>query len=181
MDLDNSNNNNPEEEDEELKTLKTEVTISKAKAMYKDKVLEHVLITRPILRAVHSGKNSLQHESNLLPYLRTRDLLSTQLLHLHAQRKNLQDGELDGIKDRLIIANDKNVVLAKRLRELEALEEMKNSVRTDKTVEKEVMVRQARMRWDTIRGVVSGVIVGSGIDWALDEKLSEVVWECGGD
>lgn len=43
--------------------------------------------------------------------------------------------------------------------------------------EMEREVRKSRQRWRLMKGVASGVVAGSGMDWASDEKLRALVLE----
>lgn len=43
--------------------------------------------------------------------------------------------------------------------------------------EMEREVRRSRQRWRLMKGVASGVVAGSGMDWARDEKLRVLVLE----
>lgn len=36
-------------------------------------------------------------------------------------------------------------------------------------------VKESRQRWKVVKGVASGIIVGSGVDWAADDQLREAV------
>ena len=44
-----------------------------------------------------------------------------------------------------------------------------------KTVEKEL--KDSRRRMKTLKGILSAMIVGSGINWAADEELRELVMD----
>lgn len=82
-----------------------------------------------------------------------------------------------------IAANERNRELSRTL--LALAEEMKSQSTQDiadpklrekvEAVEKEVKESRRRMR--SLKGILSGMIVGSGIDWAEDEILRELVME----
>ena len=36
-------------------------------------------------------------------------------------------------------------------------------------------MKQSRRNWRVIKGVASGIIAGSGVDWARDSKLRDIV------
>jgi hypothetical protein len=82
-----------------------------------------------------------------------------------------------------IIANRKNQELAATM--LALAEEMKSQSAKDiedprlrdqiNAVEKELKVSRRRMK--TLKGILSAMIVGSGINWAADEGLTELVME----
>lgn len=83
-----------------------------------------------------------------------------------------------------------NVVASRKNRELAAImlelaEEMKAQTAKDiedprlreqvSAVEKEV--KDSRRRMKVLKGVLSAMIVGSGINWAADENLTELVMD----
>lgn len=45
----------------------------------------------------------------------------------------------------------------------------------------EEAMKTSRRRWRVMKGVASGVVAGSGVDWARDEKLRNVVLDLDGD
>lgn len=45
----------------------------------------------------------------------------------------------------------------------------------------EAALKLSRQRWRVIKGVASGVVAGSGVDWARDPRLREVVLDFDGD
>lgn len=46
-----------------------------------------------------------------------------------------------------------------------------------KIEEMEREVKRSRQKWRLMKGVASGVVAGSGMDWARDEKLRALVLE----
>ena len=83
-----------------------------------------------------------------------------------------------------------NVVASRKNRELSATmlalaEEMKAQTAKDiedpqlrdqvSAVERELKISRRRMK--TLKGVLSAMIVGSGINWAADENLTELVMD----
>lgn len=47
--------------------------------------------------------------------------------------------------------------------------------------ELEVSMKVSRQRWRIMKGTASGTIAGSGVDWARDSKLLEIVLDQDGD
>jgi small-conductance mechanosensitive channel len=82
-----------------------------------------------------------------------------------------------------IVANQKNRELAQTM--LALAEEMKSQSAKDiedpqlrdqvNAVDKEL--KDSRRRVKTLKGVLSAMIVGSGINWAADEVLTELVMD----
>lgn len=71
---------------------------------------------------------------------------------------------------------EENREMAERIRELARKVE-------GVEVEEEAEVREERRREEwrlrVLRGVLGGLVVGSGVDWARDEELAELVLRCG--
>jgi len=38
-------------------------------------------------------------------------------------------------------------------------------------------VKRAKSEWRVMKGLIGGIIVGSGVDWAADQELIEIVAE----
>jgi F0F1-type ATP synthase assembly protein I len=50
-----------------------------------------------------------------------------------------------------------------------------NSKMMQEQEELEADVKASKQRWRVMKGVASGIIVGSGIDWVHDDELQDVV------
>lgn len=82
-----------------------------------------------------------------------------------------------------IIANQKNrelsktmLVLAEALKSQSAEDIEEPRLREQiRSVEREL--KNSRKRMKTLKGIISAMIVGSGINWAADESLTELVME----
>lgn len=74
-----------------------------------------------------------------------------------------------------------NVELTGTLFELAEQAKRKKAVRLDKPEVQQEMdkltreVKASRQRWKVMKGVASGIIAGSGVDWAKDEDLRNIV------
>ncbi|EWC46947.1 hypothetical protein DRE_03709 [Drechslerella stenobrocha 248] len=149
------------------------------KTLVKDLVITHMVSTRPIVRAIHSGPNRTKLETELLPLLTTRDLLATTLLHLTSQLSNLQRTYTTAASS-LIAHTDRNKDLAEQLRQLSAANEFTEAITTNEAViAKKAKLATEQRRCETLKGVVQGIIVGSGVNWSEDEALQRLVLECG--
>lgn len=90
---------------------------------------------------------------------------------------------LDAVEQANLVANLKNRELSKTM--LGLAEAMKSQSAEDiddsrlreqiKAVEKEL--KDSRRRMKTLKGILSSMIVGSGINWAADRSLTELVLE----
>lgn len=105
-------------------------------------------------------------------------LQGTQASKLNSTTRALVDAEQANI-----IANRRNRELAQTM--LALAEEMKLQSAKDiedphlreqvDAVEKEL--KDSRRRAKTLKGIISAMIVGSGINWAADEGLTELVMD----
>ena len=116
----------------------------------------------------------------LLPLITENDALSmihgTQTAKLAATKRAFNTAEQANIA-----ANDKNRELSQTM--LALAEEMKSQSAKDiedpklrdqvTAVEEEL--KQSRRKAKTLKGILSAMIVGSGINWAADEELTELV------
>lgn len=171
-----------------------------AKAEYeiRNRITHNVLVMDPILKAVHGGEQALFAERlvsrgqpkdshliacrRILPLISENDTVSmihgSQTSQLAATAQALSKAEQENI-----VANQKNRELAQTM--LALAEEMKaQSVRDieDPQLRSQVdavdkQLKDSRRRVKTLRGILSGMIVGSGINWAADDGLTELVME----
>ena len=97
-------------------------------------------------------------------------------------------------RNELIKLESENIVIARTNTELAttmiALAEEANTQRKDdiddpkvrqQLDELELAMRTSRQRWRIMKGTASATIAGSGIDWARDPKLLEIVLDYDGD
>lgn len=184
--------------------LQDQLTIAQREAMearaeyeLRNRITHNVLVMDPVLKAVHGGELTtgsaekcvvstyfcilmLTLLRRLSPMITENDALSliqgTQAAKLAANRRAFSEAEKENI-----IINQKNRELSKTM--LALAEEMKAQSAKDiedpqlrdqvNGVEKEL--KQSRRRVKTLRGILSAMIVGSGINWAADEALTELV------
>ncbi|KAF3906241.1 hypothetical protein ABW20_dc0102149 [Dactylellina cionopaga] len=164
-----------------LEPTKKDARETQGKVLIKDLVVTQMVSTRPIVRAIHSGPNRTRLETDLLPLLTTRDLLATTLLHLTSQLSILQQAYTKSSSS-LIQHTNKNRELAERVRQLSAANEFTESITSnERVIEKKAEMMTEQRRFQTLKGVLQGIIVGSGVNWAEDEALRRLVLECGDD
>ncbi|KAK6543935.1 hypothetical protein TWF694_000653 [Orbilia ellipsospora] len=177
-------NNDPMDLDDHspsLEPTKKETREIQGKILLKNLVVTQMVSTRPIIRSIHSGPNRIKLETDLLPLLANRDLMATSLLNLTSQLSSLERTYTKA-SSTLITLTNTNRELAERVRQLAAANEFTESITTNERVaEKKAEMMKEQRRCQTLKGVVQGIIVGSGINWAEDETLSRLVLECGDD
>ncbi|ODH53538.1 hypothetical protein GX48_00371 [Paracoccidioides brasiliensis] len=168
------------DDDIEERLAQAERELLEARSTYsvRRKAIETVLMTDPSIQSVHAASN-FPAERALLPLINRRDLLSLiyeNLSRAHASCiQTLSDAKVENIQH-----NEKNQQMVQTLLGLTSAEKTWREEITDpklraqlETVEKECKAEQAN--WVTIKRIVSAAIVASGIDWAEDEKLRDLV------
>ncbi|RDA94177.1 hypothetical protein CP533_6639 [Ophiocordyceps camponoti-saundersi (nom. inval.)] len=162
-------------------TSRDDLLEARAKLKLRNDAIEAVMMANPILKAVHHGTDASPIECDLLPLVERRDeaavavagqasdmettrnrLTSVHVETAHAARRNVElTTELCDLADQLRQRQVGTNVDSPGTRG--AIEQLKKQVES------------RRKRWRAIKGVASGVVCGSGIDWADDDDLCEMV------
>lgn len=116
---------------------------------------------------------------DLEPLIKARDEASFALADVTSRTLSARE-KLTRLESEHIQQARKNAELAATL--LSLVEEAKTQHKDipddhvrEELVELEAAVKASRQRWRIMKGTVSGVIAGSGVDWASDETLRELV------
>ncbi|CAG8973291.1 hypothetical protein HYALB_00000053 [Hymenoscyphus albidus] len=165
--------------EEDIKSAQQELLNAKTAYQLRNNIVESVLIANPILKAVHSGSNATIAEQDLLPLLEQRDQLSVALTALTAKVLSSKN-ELLKVETEHIRTARENVELTGKM---VALAKDANTHKRDDIPRKaqaqlnelDAQVKSSRQKWRIMKGTASGTIVGSGIDWARDPDLLEIV------
>ncbi|KAF9697257.1 hypothetical protein EKO04_004612 [Ascochyta lentis] len=155
-----------------------------AKAEYemRNRITHNVLVTDPVLKAVHGGEETSFVEKRLLPLITENDTVA--MVHGRLASKLAHTTRaLVAAEQANIVANQKNRGSSKTM--LALAEAMKSQSTEDiedprlreqiESVEKEL--KESRRRMKTLKGIISAMIVGSGINWAADDSLTELVMD----
>ncbi|KAL1957916.1 hypothetical protein VTO42DRAFT_5308 [Malbranchea cinnamomea] len=171
----------PVEEDVHEQLVKAERELLEARATYsvQKKAVEAMLMTEPTIQSVHSAVK-MPIERSLLPLVNQRDLLSLiyeNLAQAHsACLEKLSNAEIENMK-----MNEGNKELVQSLLELsQPQEKTGKELITDAELKANVEAleaenRQRKANWVIMKRIVSATIVASGVDWASDERLRELV------
>ncbi|KAF4472561.1 hypothetical protein FALBO_543 [Fusarium albosuccineum] len=165
---------------EETKRAQSELLESRAKYVLRNDVVDAVVMANPILKAVHSGTETAPIERQLLPYVERRDETSISVAKQAAETGRIWD-ELTAVQSDTLRVSRQNVASTAELFELaeEAKQKKKVPANNSKMMQEqerlEAEVKASKQRWRVMKGVAGGIVAGSGIDWARDEKLRDVV------
>jgi len=172
--------------EEDIVTAQQDLLKFKAAYQVRNNVIESVLIANPVLKAVHGGKNASIAEQDLAPLIRQRDDVSITLTQL-STRVLLARDELKEVESEHIVIASKNAELATTMLALaeEADTQRKGAIDDPKVRQLlddlEASMKTSRQRWRIMKGTASATIAESGVDWARDPKLLEILLDNDGD
>ncbi|KAI9822978.1 MAG: hypothetical protein M1826_000311 [Phylliscum demangeonii] len=170
----------PKDMEEQIRAAEQQALHAKAAYSIRAKVIEHVLIANPILDAIHAGAIASAGQRRLGPLITRRDELS--IAHSQAStdlastRVALAAAEVETIK-----INTRNAQLASTVSSLaDSLKEQGEAMTRDVRVRARLKkaredARTSRLKWRVMKSVVSATVAGSGVNWAEDELLRELV------
>ncbi|KAK4078562.1 uncharacterized protein Triagg1_2893 [Trichoderma aggressivum f. europaeum] len=188
-------------DDEDLTAAQNALLTARARYRLRNDAIEAVMVANPILKAVHSGTQASpieRHVSSLaeshgwfsplltpvrrdlFPYVQERDETSISVAK-HTESRTKLRRDLTSVQVQSIRMCRENVKLTKQLFELAEQAKQKKAIRPDNPeVQREMdkltrEVKSSRQRWKVMKGVASGIIAGSGVDWAGDEDLRNIV------
>ncbi|PHH72873.1 hypothetical protein CDD80_4197 [Ophiocordyceps camponoti-rufipedis] len=163
--------------------LRDDLLEARAKLKLRNDAIEAVMMANPILRAVHNGTDAspIERHADLLPFVERRDEAAVAVAG--------QASDMESIRSQLTVIHSETVRVTRHNVELTAeLCDLADQLRRRKVgsglgspgtrsavTQLEQQVANRRKRWRAIKGVVSGVVCGSGIDWADDDELRGMV------
>ncbi|KAI9660969.1 MAG: hypothetical protein M1821_009296 [Bathelium mastoideum] len=165
---------------EQLQIAEREVLEARASYMLRNRVIQDVLITDPILKAVHAGSHATLTERNLLPLVNARDVLSMLQSQL-AATLNETHTKISEAKCANMLAVEKNRELTQELMDVvqqtkpRTIDEFQSPEARAQLMHLEREIKPLRQKWRVLKGLLAGTIVGSGVDWARDPALQALV------
>jgi len=165
---------------EEAAAARNDLLETRAKYLLRNQVIESVLSANPILKAVHNGTEATPVERDLLPYIQQRDEVAISVAKIASQTGDLR-GQATQAQSETHRALRRNVELAAEVMNLVGqVKERKAGYMGDEKVQREIrqlegQLKSSRQRWWVMKGITSGVVAGSGVDWARDEALRDLV------
>ena len=181
--------------EEQLVAAERELLQSRATYTVRRKAVGTVLMTDPTLKAVHMKATTPAERSvliyfyplfsplinirTLLRLVNRRDVLSFAHENLttshNSTRKTLSNLELENLQ-----INRKNQELVRQLLELTGedaswKEELDDPDLKAQLEELETEQKRNKAKWEVMKNIASAVVVGSGVNWAEDKTLSDLV------
>lgn len=117
---------------------------------------------------------------DLLPYIERRDRVSISVAKEASDTRKIRS-DLTKVQSETIRVCRNNIDLTSRLFDLAEQLKAKKAVDVDDSQAQgeirrlEDELRASRRRWRVIKGVASAVVAGSGVDWARDDVLRDIV------
>ncbi|KAJ4335788.1 hypothetical protein N0V87_005903 [Didymella glomerata] len=165
---------------EQLIAAEREAMEARIEYELRNRITHNVLVTDPVLKAVHGDDGTSFAEKRLLPLITESDTVAMVQGRL-ASKLASSTRALVTTEQTNIVANQKNRELSKTMLALaeatkaQSAEDIEDPKLREqiKTVDKEL--KESRRRMKTLKGILSAMIVGSGINWAADGSLTELV------
>ncbi|KAJ0383919.1 hypothetical protein COL922a_009461 [Colletotrichum nupharicola] len=161
---------------------KAQEDAAKARAgwLLRNDITDSVMTANPILKAVHGSTQATPIEVDLLPHINSRDTSSVALAQTSNEIRTTLDKLTDVEAESLRVGRRNVELTAEVLRLAEEAEGRKAGETDDPAVQAQMASLQAelkasRQRWKVMKGTASAVVAGSGVDWARDEELREMV------
>ena len=163
-----------------LKTAQADFLDARAGHQLRNSIVEAVLQADPLLKAVHTGGNAAPPERALHPLVDQRDVLSLVMSNLAAGVDSIATAltatRVEGLK-----AAQENRKLAARVLEVasktrpEGVEGVEDEEEKAKLRELQEKTRVTRRQYRIVKSVVSAMVAASGVNWAENDELQELV------
>ncbi|KAK3485026.1 centromere protein H (CENP-H)-domain-containing protein [Neurospora hispaniola] len=187
----------------DIDEARTQLLEAKATVELRNYIFESAVVVRPVLRAIHGGTEASPVERSvftvvrisisssniadvciakrdILPLIRQRDLISAEAAEQASASYQVRDHILDLELERLRVGQH-NATLASELLRLSKTTGT-HDVQVDgstklgrKLCKTKGELRVSRQKWKTIKGATNALVAGTGIDWARDERLRDLV------
>jgi hypothetical protein len=164
--------------DEQLRFSERELLEVRATYTVRKKAIETVLMSDPTLKAVHLRANTPAHRK-LLPLINRRDVLALVYENLATMcattLEALSNAEVENRQVTKTNQELTHTMLDLTKEDQSWRDAISDTSLKDQLQEIEADRQRSKAKWDTIKAIVSATIVNSGVDWARDDQLRELV------
>lgn len=146
-------------------------------------VVTNVLIANPLLRGIHGSTAASPIEQDILPWVQARDAASRDVAGQSTAARQIL-AQLTDTESEVQRAARRNRELAAEVLRL-AKEADRGRVGAGggggetaaeaQIAELEKRLAASQQKWRVMKGTASGIVAGSGVDWAADPVLRDVV------
>lgn len=146
-------------------------------------VVNNVLITNPLLKGIHGSTAASPIEQDVLPWVQARDAASRDVAAQSAAARQVL-AQLTDAEAEVLRAARRNRELAAEVLRLAKEADRGRAGATGaggdpaaeaQVAELERRLAASRQKWRVMKGTASGIVAGSGVDWAADPVLRDVV------
>ncbi|KAJ5047270.1 uncharacterized protein L3040_003106 [Drepanopeziza brunnea f. sp. 'multigermtubi'] len=175
-----------EASEKDIAAAKQELLQAKSHYLLRSNVIESVLIAPPILQAVHAGDKATVVEQDLFPLIQKRDQLAINLTKLSTEARSARD-ELTKVEVENVMIVRRNAELATTMLALaeeadtQRKEDIQDPALRHQLDELEAEMKRSRQKWRIMKGTASAIIAGSGVDWARNPDLLDIVLDNEGE
>lgn len=148
-------------------------------------VVNNVLITNPLLKGIHGSTAASPIEQDILPWVQARDAASRDVATQSAAAAKVLAQLTDAEAGVLRAARRNRELAAEVLRLAREADRSRGGgsaggaggdpAAEAQVAELEGRLAASRQKWRIMKGTASGIVAGSGVDWAADPVLRDVV------
>jgi hypothetical protein len=166
----------------QMANAERELLEARTKYSLRKKIIQNVLIADPVLKAVHAGSSATELETRLLPMINERDVI-TMVHNDLAKKLYTTNSKLATLERENAAANDRNKDLAQEVLTLandlkaEKVEEVQDARMRAQLQKLDEEIRKTRREWRVMKSLAASVVAGSGVDWAKNPHLLELVMD----
>ncbi|KAL1865469.1 hypothetical protein Daus18300_007114 [Diaporthe australafricana] len=175
---------NDDKDDDPAEIEEARSQLLEAMSLYslRNGVVQNVLITNPLLKGIHGSTSASPIEQDILPWVQARDGASHDVATQSATARRAL-GQLTEAESETLRAARRNRELAGevlRLAREEADRGRAGAAGADPAAEGQIAELEKKLaasmqKWRVMKGTASGIVAGSGVDWAADPVLRDVV------
>lgn len=172
-----------EDDPDEVEEARNQLLEAMSLYTLRNGVVNNVLITNPLLKGIHGSTAASPIEQDILPWVQARDGASRDVAAQSAAAKQVLAQLTDAESEALRAARRNRDLAAEVLRlAREADRGRAGAVGTGDDPAAEAQIAElerrlaaSRRKWRVMKGTASGIVAGSGVDWASDPVLRDVV------
>ncbi|KAG8164647.1 hypothetical protein KVR01_004922 [Diaporthe batatas] len=176
------------EEDDPNEVEEARNQLLEAMSLYtlRNGVVNNVLITNPLLKGIHGSTAASPIEQDILPWVQARDSASRDVAKQSAAAKQVLAQLTDAESEALRAARRNRELAAEVLRLAREADRGRaggaagpggggDPAAEAQIAELEGRLAASRRKWRVMKGTASGIVAGSGVNWAADPVLRDVV------
>ncbi|KAF2761002.1 hypothetical protein EJ05DRAFT_535868 [Pseudovirgaria hyperparasitica] len=172
--------------EQRLISVEREALAARSRYLLRNKIVHSVLVTDPVIKAVHGGPNTSTVERRLFPVINERDILSMIHGSLASQTVLTTSYVASAERDYAFLMQENRTIAQELLglaNDLKAQvpDEIQDAGLRKQAMEAQAELLSARKRWRVMKSVVAAMIVGSGINWADSEAMTALVLDDEGE